>query len=116
MRRSITRMRSISRNNRHKRSPSLSCAEGTGLLRGAGGLAVISFHLQFPHSLDVRVKRIVEWVGYFPGAIRRGDAADSILQRKARLKAQHALDFVRIDVIGPIIVGGCIFQLDGLVI
>src|SRR5437899_7121232 len=115
MRRSITRMRNISRNNRHKRSPSPSCAEGAGLLREAGGWAVISSHLQFPHSLYVRVKGIVERVGYFSGAIRIGDAADGILQGKAGLKAQHAFDLVRIDVVGAVVVSGRVFQLDGLI-
>src|SRR6266404_4166238 len=116
MRRSMTRMRNISRNKRHKRPISSACAEEAALSREeTGGWAVISLHLQFPHSFYVGVKRIVKRVGYFAGAIGVGDAADGILDGKARLEAQDAFNLVRIDMVGTVVVGGGVFQLDGWV-
>src|SRR5205823_2353699 len=71
-----------------------------------------SFDLKLAHPLYIRKERIVQGIADFARAICLSNAADGILDRELRLESKHRFDFVRIHMVGAIVAGRSVFQLD----
>src|SRR2546429_418952 len=107
-------MRSISRNKGHKDLPCGWFGSTEAVLPGDVDTSAIAnlFNLQLLHPFDIRISRIVEGVFNQPAAKSSGDVGDSIRDRVAGFKSEHAFDFLRIDMVRPVISRWRIFQFN----